>query len=137
MDQAGDGEIIHISAKPNSPACPVRALNAWRMRLAEALGRPVEASDPVFHVPYRIGQRLGAEAVNQTMQQLAREHGLGPGYRAHSLRAGLVTQALLQRDIGREQIARHGRWSNPHSIDTYARFADVADYDVTAMLDLD
>ncbi|MGH9152636.1 MAG: hypothetical protein ACRD03_09610 [Acidimicrobiales bacterium] len=50
--------------------------------------------------------------------------GRAGNYASHSLRAGFVTDAL---DAGatREQVQRHGRWTNIRSIDPYYRKTEV------------
>lgn len=60
----------------------------------------------------------------QIVKRGAAAAGLAGNYASHSLRAGFVTDAL---DAGatREQVQRHGRWTNIGSIDPYYRTTEV------------
>ncbi|MGH9212458.1 MAG: tyrosine-type recombinase/integrase [Acidimicrobiales bacterium] len=60
------------------------------------------------------------DGASQIVKRAARAAGLVGDYASHSLRAGFVTDAL---DAGatREQVQRHGRWTNITSIDSYYR----------------
>ena len=57
-------------------------------------------------------------AVSRAVRRLAMEAGLGPGYSAHSLRAGLATSAYA-RGVSERDIQEHGRWKDRRSLDRY------------------
>lgn len=118
-DQLGRGETVGAARNPNPLQCPAASLLHWRHTLAGLLGRPPAQDEPVF-VPLD-GELHHLEALTrdgaaQAVKRAASAAGLVGNYASHSLRAGFVTDAL---DAGatREQVQRHGRWTNVSSID--------------------
>ncbi|HEX4868350.1 MAG TPA: tyrosine-type recombinase/integrase [Acidimicrobiales bacterium] len=126
-DQLGKGEIVGAARNPNPLLCPAAALADWRSACAELLGRELRDDDPVF---IRLDRQLDdlepitRDGAAQIVKRAAVAAGLEGNYASHSLRAGFVTDAL---DAGatREQVQRHGRWSNIRSIDPYYRKTEV------------
>lgn len=126
-DQLGKGEIVGAAGNPNPLLCPAVALTEWRSTCAERLGRELGDDDPVF---IRLDRQLDElepitrDGAAQIVKRAATAAGLDGNYASHSLRAGFVTDAL---DAGatREQVQRHGRWTNIHSIDPYYRKTEV------------
>ncbi len=90
-DQEGQGHVIAILKQPDSPYCPVQALNDW-LTVAEieqgALFRRLFRYD-------KIGtQRLTAQSVALVIKELAYRVGLDPAkFAGHSLRSGFLTSA--------------------------------------------
>lgn len=92
-DQQGEGVKIGVPYGSNPATCPVRSLRAW-LDFAGIKGGPVfRAVDKHGHVsPHRLGDR----AVARIVQRCAAAAGLDErDYAAHSLRAGIVTQATI------------------------------------------
>jgi site-specific recombinase XerD len=94
-DQQGAGMVkaIPFSAPAQAGYCPVRALRAW----LEAAGI---TEGPIFRPTLRSGQvlpdALSGRAVARLVKDTAAAAGLEPSkYSGHSLRAGLVTTAIL------------------------------------------
>ena len=106
---------------------PNSALAEWRSACAEFVGRELSDHDPVF---VRLDRQLDdlepitRDGAAQIVKRAAVAAGLDGNYAGHSLRAGFVTDAL---DAGatREQVQRHGRWTNIRSIDPYYRKTEV------------
>ncbi len=126
-DQLGHGETVGAARNPNPLLCPAASLLQWRHTLAGLLGRPPAQDEPVF-VPLD-GELHHLEALTRdgaakAVKRAASAAGLVGNYASHSLRAGFVTDAL---DAGatREQVQRHGRWTNVSSIDPYYRKTQV------------
>jgi site-specific recombinase XerC len=126
-DQLGHGEIVGAARNPNPMLCPAASLTQWRQTLAGLLGRLPAQDEPVF-VPLdgdlRHLEALTRDGAAQAVKRAARAAGLVGNSASHSLRAGFVTDAL---DAGatREQVQRHGRWTNVSSIDPYYRKTQV------------
>ena len=124
-DQLGKGEIVGAARNPNPLLCPAVALAEWRSACAEFLGRELADDDPVF---IRLDRQLDdlepitRDGAAQIVKRAAAAAELAGNYASHSLRAGFVTDAL---DATREQVQRHGRWTNIRSIDPYYRKTEV------------
>jgi site-specific recombinase XerD len=69
-------------------------------------------------------EALTRDGAAQIVKRAAAVAGLAGNYASHSLRAGFVTDAL-DAGASREQVQRHGRWSNIRSIDPYYRKTEV------------
>ncbi len=123
-DQLGQGRTTGVPLIDDPFLCPVQAVEDWRARLEQLIGRPVRARDYVFcalnHGTPDPTRRLSRDALTDLVAATAETAGLGPGYTTHSLRAGFVTDAI---DAGArpEQIAHHGRWTNTNSLGIYYR----------------
>lgn len=126
-DQLGHGEIVGAARNPNPLLCPAASLAQWRATLTGLLGRPPAQDEPVF-VPLDGAlhhlEALTRDGAAHAVKRAASAAGLVGNYASHSLRAGFVTDAL---DAGatREQVQRHGRWTNVSSIDPYYRKTQV------------
>jgi hypothetical protein len=70
--------------------------------------------------PSRPARAITRTGASQIVKRAARTTGLVGDYTSHSLRAGLVSDAL-DAGVTREQVQRHGRWANIGSIDPYYR----------------
>ena len=126
-DQLGHGEIVGAARNPNPLLCPAASLLQWRRTLAGLLGRSPAQDEPVF-VPLDAAihhlEALTRDGAAHAVKRAASAAGLAGNYASHSLRAGFVSDAL---DAGatREQVQRHGRWTNVSSIDPYYRKTQV------------
>jgi site-specific recombinase XerD len=92
-DQEGQGRPVALPFGSDPQTCPVRALRDW-------LGQAGITSGPVFRAIDRhglvSGQALHADSVGYLVKRAARRAGLETvEYAAHSLRAGLATQAAM------------------------------------------
>lgn len=108
-DQEGHGQTVAVPAKPDSPWCPVAALDRW---LAAADIR----TGAVFRAVHRSGRILGdddahmdGKSIARIVKRVALAAGLDPTRRsAHSLRRGVLTSAAhAGSNIARTQ--RHAR----------------------------
>jgi integrase len=127
-DQQGRGHMKEIARGRRASTCPVTALRDW-LELADI------EQGPVFRAVNRHGhvseKRLTDQVVALVVKRAATAAGIAnEAYSAHSLRAGLVTQAK-ERGVEDADIMRltghrslqtlHGydrrakRWSNPAS----------------------
>ncbi len=120
-DQEGESLEKGISYQSDPDVCPVRALASWieEARLAEG---------PVFRSVSRhgrIGQRLNARSVDLIVKRAAAGAGLdAPGFSAHSLRAGLATQAAAD-GCPERLIAKQGGWQSLSTLRRYIRHGSL------------
>jgi len=110
-DKNSEGEIVAIPRGSHPLTDPVTALRDWLKMLHE----DGITSGPLLRRVFksgRIGNRLGADAVNEIVRRLAVEAGLphAETYTAHSLRAGGATVSYKAK-VPVAVIAKHGRWS--------------------------
>lgn len=94
-DQEGEGETIAIPRVPDSPYCPVRALQTW----LQAAGITTGAMFRRLHRGDTVGAtRLSAQSVALIVKELATNIGLDARrYAGHSLRSGFLTSAARNR----------------------------------------
>jgi integrase len=94
-DQEGEGDTIAIPRVPDSPYCPVRALQAW----LQAAGITTGAVFRRLHRGDALGAtRLSAQSVALIVKELATHIGLDARrYAGHSLRSGFLTSAARNR----------------------------------------
>lgn len=94
-DQEGRGQAVAIMRQPESPYCPVQALNDWTTcaDIQEgALFRRMHRGDKVG------AGRLSAQSVALVVKDLAARAELNPAdYAGHSLRSGFLTSAARAR----------------------------------------
>lgn len=93
-DQEAQGQVIAIVRQPDSPYCPVQALQDW-LTVAEidkgALYRRMYRGDKVGN------SRLSAQSVAIVVKEYASRAGLDwERYAGHSLRSGFLTSAARQ-----------------------------------------
>ncbi|MBI1213759.1 MAG: tyrosine-type recombinase/integrase [Alphaproteobacteria bacterium] len=92
-DQSGSGRKIGIPFGSNEETCPVRAVLAWIDEAEIEEGALFRAVNKHGHVS---DTRLSDRAVANVVQRSLRAAGKSSrGYAAHSLRAGLITQAAM------------------------------------------
>jgi site-specific recombinase XerD len=94
-DQEAEGQVIAIVRQPESPYCPVQALQDW-LTVAEiergALFRRMYRGDKVGD------SRLSAQSVALVVKEYASRAGLDwERYAGHSLRSGFLTSAAKNR----------------------------------------
>ena len=94
-DQEAEGEVIAVVRQPDSPYCPVRALQDW-LTVAEiergALFRRMFRGDKIG------ASRLSAQSVALVVKEYASRAGLDwERYAGHSLRSGFLTSAARNR----------------------------------------
>ena len=92
-DQEGQGRTVAMPMGEHPETCPIRALQTW----LEAAGI---TSGPVFRSVNRHGQvaehALSPRSVGKILKRAAVRAGINPASIAgHSLRAGMVTQAVI------------------------------------------
>ena len=93
QDQAGIGRILGIPPGKQSQTCPVRALQAW-------LGFRGATPGPVFQQINhgRLHGRLNPNRISLIVKAEMQRLGQDPArFGAHSMRAGLVTECLVNR----------------------------------------
>lgn len=120
-DQEGESLEKGISYQSDADVCPVRALGAW-----------VEATQltegPVFRSVSRhghVGQRLSSRAVDLIVKRAIAGAGLDvSGFSAHSLRAGLATQAAAD-GCPERLIAKQGGWQSLSTLRRYIRHGSL------------
>ena len=107
-DQEGRGEMVPILQGAFPRTDPPRVLGYWR-DLCEKRGI---TSGPILRSVDRhgnLGDRMSPQAVDAVVRKRAEQAGLGPGYSAHSLRAGAATIAY-RNGAPVSAICRLGRW---------------------------
>lgn len=107
-DQEARGASVPVLYGSFPGTDPVRVLNRWR----ETLARRGQDHGPILRSVDRhgvIGPSLSPKAINEIVQRRAEAAGLGPGYTAHSLRAGAATIAYMN-GAPISTICRLGRW---------------------------
>lgn len=107
-DQEARGETVPVLYGAFPRTDPVRVLERWRAHLARHgldRGPLLRSVDRHGH----IGDRLSPKAINDVIRRRAAAAGLGPGYTAHSLRAGAATIAYMN-GAPISAICRLGRW---------------------------
>lgn len=119
-DAEGRGELVGLERK-GGPLCPVAALEAW-------LAASGIAEGPVFRGFTGRGQlrrtALSAGEVGLLVKRLATLAGLDAAkLGGHSLRAGHITEAILQ-DVPAAQIMAQTRHRNATTLQRYYREAD-------------
>ncbi len=127
-DQSGEGDIVVLMAHPpeHADTCPVRMVDRWLYRMAEAgfttgpVFRVVRYGGPGPADPDRprsgkvVDMRVGGPKVEDILAHTSRDAGLHQGARRrhivpHSLRAGSATAAAVAgADV--PEIAEHYRW---------------------------
>jgi integrase len=117
-DQLGRGCTTLIPLDVDPELCAVRALRGW-------LERAVIDSGPLFRAVGRSTARAGRihrRTVARAVQRAAALAGLEGHYSAHSLRAGLATEAHAH-GWSLPEIQHWGRWDFAGSV---SRYIDVA-----------
>ncbi len=115
-DRTRSGQLIPIHRGKAAGRCPVRALRQW----LDASGI---ADGPLFRAIDAHGN-LGAQALRpDAVRQILQRYG-GSGLRAHGLRAGLVTQALLD-GATRSQVRVVTRHADDRMLSRYERVVDL------------
>jgi len=98
-DQAGQGRSVGLFRETDQVACPVQALDTWRVSLAKQSPLAVAPTAPVFPRVNRWGQVLpgamSGQSIAEVVQRRTEQAGLTTRYQGHSLRKGLVQQATL------------------------------------------
>jgi integrase len=117
-DQEGQGAVVGVPYGSDPATCPVRALRAW----LDAYGL---VSGPLFVSVDRhgrtAGRRLPAAMVRAVVVARAETAGLdAPQFGAHSLRAGLITEAVLA-GVREQRIMEHSRHRSVAVFRTYVR----------------
>lgn len=120
-DQEGESMEKGISYQSDPDVCPVRALVSW-----------VEAAQltkgPIFRSVSRhghVGQRLSGRAVDLIVKRAIAGAGLDPSrFSAHSLRAGLATQAAAD-GCPERLIAKQGGWQSLSTLRRYIRHGSL------------
>lgn len=123
-DQGGKGADVAIPRGEDPKLCPVKALQEW----IEYLKHCGSANGYLVRGIHRSGTILPGgntdRTINRIVKEAAKQAGLDPAiFGAHSLRAGLATQAAIH---GKNvmQIAEHGRWKRIETVLTYFRPAN-------------
>jgi integrase len=132
-DDADEGQLVAIPLQPTDWLCPVRALAAWRSACM-ALGVDMTSDEgkalPVFcPIGQRDTPRLGRTLSGKSVGEIVKKRAALAGYdwdqfTAHSLRAGLITEA---HEKGRSQvdIMATSRHKSPDVFATYVRPSDA------------
>jgi site-specific recombinase XerD len=130
-DQEGGGQVVGITRGVN--LCPVAALEAW-------LTASGITSGPIFRCVNRHGRlqpnAITPQVVALVVKRYAAAAGLDPTkYAGHSLRAGLVTAAVLNH-VDLPSIQRQTRHKSLDMVLKYARMANVFEGNVSGRVGL-
>jgi site-specific recombinase XerD len=120
-DQEAEGQVIAIVRQPDSPYCPVQALQDW-LTVAEiergALFRRMYRGDKVGK------SRLSAQSVALVVKEYASRAGLDwERFAGHSLRSGFLTSAARNR----ASIFKMADQSRHKSLDVLRQYVKDAD----------
>jgi len=125
-DQAGKGTEVAIPYGSRSAVCPVRAVRAWVVYLADQ----GITEGPLLRGVNRHGQvgatKMTGQGINHVIKTLAEKAGVDHAdeITAHSLRAGGAT-AAAKKGATASQIAAQGRWSvKSPTVHSYIRSAN-------------
>jgi site-specific recombinase XerD len=117
-DQEGAGAAVGLPYGSNPDTCPVRAWRAWLAAAGITEGPAFRAIDRHDRMSER---RLSPAAVAEVVKRRARAAGQdAAAFAAHSLRAGIATEAFGQ-GVPEFSVMRHGRWKSATSMRTYIR----------------
>lgn len=121
-DQEGQGRVIGVPYGSNALLCPVRVLRHWLVAAAITEG-------PVFRGVDRHGNVAGAaltdQMVGRVLKQYCRVAGLDAStFGAHSLRAGMATQAAINGASERSIMRQTGHKSTA-MVRRYIRDSEV------------
>lgn len=112
-DRSEPGHVVGALAFPEEPhLCPRLAMVRWLERLELLHGRPLRADDAIFpSMSNNIGldAALSRSAVARMIKTRSAAAGLEGDYSSHSLRVGMVRDAI-DADVPEEHIRRQGRW---------------------------
>ena len=94
-DQEGEGQLVAIRRIEDSDYCPVKALRKW-VSVASIDDGPIFRGVP--RSGYISRKAITGRTVGNAVKRAAEAAGLpqAEGYTGHSLRAGHVTQALME-----------------------------------------
>jgi integrase len=117
-DSGDEGQTVALPFANTSGLCPVRTLNRWQsacIRHGLDLSTPEGRNTPVFCAistadNLQIGRGLTGQGVGDIVQRRAVQAGFEPGFfTAHSLRAGLITEANAEgrSDLDIMATSRH------------------------------
>jgi len=132
-DSGDEGQLVAIPMAAQRWLCPVRALELWlqaAMRLGLDLSTPEGRATPVF-CPIsqtdkpRLGRRISGKAIGEIVKKRAALAGYDwDFFTAHSLRAGLITEA---HESGRSEadIMATSRHRSTDVFRTYIRSGDA------------
>lgn len=135
-DQEAAGSLVAILYGSKPATCPVRAWIAWRAHLAEK-----DITDgPAFRAISRSGRIASGRMSATTVRNIIRRRAAGvvddpESLSAHSLRAGMATQAAKNGASDR-QIMRQGRWKSRSTLDGYVRAGRMFEDNVAGKLGL-
>lgn len=119
-DQEGEGLEKGIVFQADHKVCPVRSLLAW----LDAVG---ESEGPLFRAVDRhgrIGRSLTDRSVDLVVRQACGAAGLEGRFSAHSLRAGLATQAA-EDGAPERVIMLQGGWTSIPTVRRYIRHGSL------------
>jgi site-specific recombinase XerD len=117
-DQTGKGRVIAIPLGTNRETCPVQAYQAWVQAGGITTGPLFRAIDQHGNVS---GKRLCDRSVARIVQRSLERVGVdATAYAAHSLRAGLVTEAA-RRGIPDHKIMAQTGHKSREILDRYKR----------------
>lgn len=130
-DPTGRGTWVLLPRTRGSIACPVTALEAWRERVTELLGRPPRADEPVLCQVTRGGKLriddtgaplpLSGDAIAAAVKRRAKAAGLDAAtFSGHSLRAGFITTAA-RAGVPADKIAEQSNTANLNNLLRYIR----------------
>lgn len=133
-DQEAQGQVIAIVRQPDSPYCPVQAIQDW-VTVAEfesgALFRRMFRGDKVG------ASRLSAQSVALVIKEYASRAGLDwERYAAHSLRSGFLTSAAKKR-ANIFKMADQSRHKSLEMVREYVRETEIFDDNAGADLLVD
>jgi len=131
-DQEGRGRAVGVCRSDNPATCPVRALQAWLSASGVTEGR-------IFRHIDRHGRILAGitpQTVALVVKTAALDAGLDPSlYSGHSLRAGLVTQAVLN-GASDGNIMRQTGHKSQATVQRYVRIANIFKDNVSGSIGL-
>ena len=120
-DQKGEGATVSILARPDSPWCPVDALERW-LRTANRRAGPVFVGLRRSRYCTAPGeQQLSEHAVARIVKQAAERAGLKGDLSRHSLRRGMITTAI-DAGVAPMVVQAHVRHAK---VDTSLQYAET------------
>ena len=99
-------------ARPDSPLCPVAALDAWCVTLERTWGPVLVALRRAHHTGDPGSRALSTKSIGRVVARAAERAGLAGRFSAHSLRRGIITDAI-EAGVPLHQLQKHVRHVHP------------------------
>ena len=123
-DQTGKGAWVAMIARPGSTLCPVAALDAWCATLGRTWGPVFVAVRRAHHTGEPGSRALSTKSIGRVVSRAAARAGLAGRFGAHSLRRGIITDAI-EAGVPLHRLQKHVRHVHPATTLAYVEGRDA------------